>query len=284
MKYVFEGPGLRKRTVDSSRRDAISDRVESNVKSRQEDGQFVVALARGMELLAAFRSDDKELSNAELAKRTGYSKPTITRLTFTLMKTGYLRYNEHSGNYALGPRVISLASPYLNGLSFLPRIQPELQHIADISGTATAVATRRNLEMIYLGYYRSAASLGLLLELGSSVPIVSTSHGRAYLAQIEEDEREEILAELEEQFPAQAKGLRGKIAEFQQALLSRGYHTACGEWNPNVNAVATAFRLPGSKEVFTINCGGHVSQLTPDVIERIGPYLKRLRDLLSGAK
>ncbi|WP_459586147.1 IclR family transcriptional regulator [Aliihoeflea sp. PC F10.4] len=273
---------MRKRELKKSADNAGSERLAYEARSRQEDGQFVVALARGMEVLASFGSDDDELSNSELAKRTGFSKPTLTRLTFTLMKTGYLRYNEAAGTYSLAPRVVSLASPYLKSRAFIARIQPDLETIAHISGGSAAIAARRNLDMVYLSYVRSANSFGLLLDLGATVPISSTSHGSAYLGELDDEELEAFAIDFQRAHPEADVDFRSKGRMYRERLRTDGYCAAFGEWNPNVNAAATAFRLPGLREIYTINCGGHASQVTKDVIHTVGPYLKRLREALMG--
>lgn len=56
----------------------------------KEDRHFVTALARGLEVLSAFRSRDRLLGNQELARRCGLPKSTISRLTYTLTREGYL--------------------------------------------------------------------------------------------------------------------------------------------------------------------------------------------------
>ena len=73
-----------------------------------KDRQFVNALARGLEVLRCFRPGEQFLTNAELAKRCGIPKPTITRLTYTLTKLGYLNYSEHLAKYQLGAGVLAL--------------------------------------------------------------------------------------------------------------------------------------------------------------------------------
>lgn len=52
------------------------------------DKQFATTLARGIELLRCFAAGDAMLSNAELAQRTGLPRPTISRLTYTLVALG----------------------------------------------------------------------------------------------------------------------------------------------------------------------------------------------------
>src|SRR3984957_16150095 len=63
---------------------------------------FVPALARGLEVLSAFRAGDRALGNLELAKRTELPKPTISRITHTLTQLGYLAYDTRLGTYELG--------------------------------------------------------------------------------------------------------------------------------------------------------------------------------------
>jgi len=58
------------------------------------DRKFVTALARGLEVLRAFTPTEGLLGNGEIAERTGLPKPTVSRLTYTLTKLGYLAHVE----------------------------------------------------------------------------------------------------------------------------------------------------------------------------------------------
>jgi hypothetical protein len=69
--------------------------------------KFVTAWARGLEVLRAFTPTEGLLGNGELVERTGLPKPTVSHLTHTLTKLGYLAYVERleSDN---GPRLVNL--------------------------------------------------------------------------------------------------------------------------------------------------------------------------------
>ncbi len=69
----------------------------------QADPSFATTLAHGLDVLAAFRNGTGSLSNAELALHTGLSRPTVSRLTYTLAQLGYLKRNA-KGRFELGPR------------------------------------------------------------------------------------------------------------------------------------------------------------------------------------
>ncbi|WP_410315050.1 helix-turn-helix domain-containing protein, partial [Klebsiella pneumoniae] len=48
-------------------------------------------------MLRCFTPRESLLGNQELAKKTGLPKPTVSRLTHTLTRLGYLRHLPHSG-------------------------------------------------------------------------------------------------------------------------------------------------------------------------------------------
>ena len=77
----------------------------------KEDRHFVTALARGLEVLGCFRSGDRLLGNTEIARRCGLPKSTVSRLTYTLTRIGYLHYDEDSGKYRLGTSTLAPVAP-----------------------------------------------------------------------------------------------------------------------------------------------------------------------------
>ena len=71
-------------------------------------GRSVVAttLAHGLDVLAAFRTLAASLSNADLAQHTGLSRPTVSRLTYTLAQLGYLK-RDAKGRFELGLGILA---------------------------------------------------------------------------------------------------------------------------------------------------------------------------------
>src|SRR3989304_7746805 len=78
-----------------------------------DDRQFVIALARGLSVLQAFGQGDDLLTNAEIAHRARLPKATITRLTYTLCKLGYLARDAAGMGYRLDPQFPPLWFPVL---------------------------------------------------------------------------------------------------------------------------------------------------------------------------
>ncbi|WP_434624158.1 IclR family transcriptional regulator [Azospirillum sp. B2RO_4] len=122
--------------------------VADDLADDEKDPRFVTALARGLELLRAFRRNESMLGNLELAQRTGLPKPTVSRLTYTLSKLGYLAYDQNTGKYRLGTSV--LAPRRLSGMGIRQVARPLMQELADQTGLAVALGGRDRLSMIYL--------------------------------------------------------------------------------------------------------------------------------------
>ena len=80
------------------------------------DRSFVVALSRGLDVLRAFRPNDGLLGNQEIAARTNLPKPTVSRLTYTLTKLGYLTPVPRFEKYQLAPSAMSLGYAALTNL------------------------------------------------------------------------------------------------------------------------------------------------------------------------
>src|SRR5690349_2903455 len=74
----------------------------------QGDRKFVAALARGLEVLRAFTPSEGILGNRDIAQRTGLPKPTVSRLTYTLTKLGYLSHIDRIGKYQLAPGALAI--------------------------------------------------------------------------------------------------------------------------------------------------------------------------------
>jgi DNA-binding IclR family transcriptional regulator len=54
--------------------------------SSKEKQQFITALARGLDILRPFQPGAGPLGNHEIVEFTGLPKPTISRMTYTLIK------------------------------------------------------------------------------------------------------------------------------------------------------------------------------------------------------
>src|ERR1700684_2412988 len=80
------------------------------------DRSFVVALSRGLDVVRASHPNAGLLGNQEIAARTSLPKPTVSRLTYTLTKLGYLTPVPRFEKYQLAPSAMALGYAALANL------------------------------------------------------------------------------------------------------------------------------------------------------------------------
>ncbi|WP_243374836.1 IclR family transcriptional regulator [Geotalea sp. SG265] len=241
-----------------------------------EARKFVEALARGLEVLSCFHPSDRYLGNQDIAKRTKLPKSTVSRLTYTLSELGYLNYSQTTNKYSLGNAVIALGYAKLGQMDIRRISRPLMQALAEHTQASVNLGIRDHLNLIYIDTYRNTATLTVQLDVGSQIPIATTSMGRAYLCVMPEDERNELMAQIkandEQNWPTVKAGFDQAMAEYRQF----GYCTSLGNWRTEVHAVAVPLVLDDGT-IMGFSCSGASFQLSRQLIENdIGPRLINL--------
>jgi DNA-binding IclR family transcriptional regulator len=239
------------------------------------DRQFVTALARGLDILRAFQPGENLLANRDIAERTNLPRPTVSRLTHTLTKLGYLVYEPEQEKYRLGSAVLSLGYAVIANMELHNIARPYLQEIADYTRAACALGDVHGLQMIYVESYRGkTAPFTLGLGVGSSIPIATTAMGRAYLAALPEDARAAIFTQLAEQYGRDWRQLRQRVDTALDDYARTGFVLSVADWVPEINSVGVPIVLEKSNTVMAINCGGAASLLSVDFLtQQVGPRL-----------
>ncbi len=245
-----------------------------------EDRQFVKSLARGFKVLSAFRAEDRGVSNAELARRTGFPKPTLSRLTFTLLSLGYLHLDEDTGRYFLHPHVLTLGYPVLRRLSIREFARPLMQELADSVRGAVGLGMRDGLSIIIIERARHRTMATWPLDIGVARDIATTALGRAHIVALDDKERRALLAEIR----ADDKTRWGEIKRGIDAALTsyadNGYTLSAGDWVPEYNAVGVPLKLQDGT-IVCFNCGGYAKRITPNRLKQMGTGLRLMIEQLA---
>lgn len=241
------------------------------------DRHFVTALARGLKVLKVFRSGEEHLGNQELARRCELPKSTVARLTYTLTKLGFLHHDRVAGRYRLGIATLTLAGTTLARLDAMELCRPMMQKLADHTGAFVGLAIRDGMSMLYIEARRSSdAAITLQMDVGSRVPIATTSLGRAWLALARPATRKALQDRIQALDPALwprlESGIRKAMAEFEQT----GYCCSFGEWHKDINAVSVPMRLGKEMPLILMCVAGPATILPPDVMKQeVCPSLLR---------
>jgi DNA-binding IclR family transcriptional regulator len=243
-------------------------------KKSATDRNFVVALSRGLDVLRAFRPNDGLLGNQEIAARTNLPKPTISRLTYTLTKLGYLAQVPRFEKYQLTPAAMALGYSALANLGIRHLSDPFRDKLMRETGGAVAIGARDRLSMIYFGQSRSELTVGVLLDVGSRVPIATTAMGRAYLLALPDDERTALLREIRENAGNRWPKVKEGIERAGEMIAKYGFTISAGEWHSDIHAAGVALNLNDGTGPYAFNCGAPAFKFSEDrLINDIGPRL-----------
>lgn len=242
-----------------------------------KDRKFVTALARGLEVLTCFRPGDRFLGNAQIAERTGLPKATVSRLTYTLTELGYLGYSESAGKYHLSTSVIALSYSLIANMDVRRIARPLMQALAEHTQASVNLGVRDRLNVVYVDTYRNTSTYTVQLDVGSQLPIATTSMGRAYICALPEGERNALLEEIRlsdpERWPAVKAGIDGALREYAE----KGFCTSLGDWRNEVHAIAVPLIPEDGSDIMVFSCSGAAFQMSAQIIEAdIGPRLLNL--------
>jgi DNA-binding IclR family transcriptional regulator len=235
---------------------------------------FSPSLANGLRLLASFQVDAPVLSNRDLAERTGLSKASISRLTYTLCELGFLKYDAQERRYRLGSATLAAGYPLLGSLTIRQVARPFMQELANAARGSVSLGLRDRGNMVYVETCRGHEALAFRPDIGGSMPLWATAIGRAWLAGVEPTVREAALRHIRAEQPAVWRAHRATVLAEVDAFARRGFCLGLGDWQRDVHAAAVPLAWPIDGETLVFNCGAPAALLPPGALERdIGPRL-----------
>jgi DNA-binding IclR family transcriptional regulator len=246
----------------------------SRDKEKARDGEEVVALSRGLDVLRRIAAANAPVSNRELAEWTGIPKPTVSRLTATLVSANLLFQLPDSERFVLTASVLELSNGFLRNFDIRARARPFLIDLADKTTLSVHLAVRDRLEMVVIDAIRPrSAVLVSRLEVGARMDMGRTAVGRAYLAVLGEHDRRTILQSLQtasgDDWPSVNEGLQPSLDD----ALRVGFAISTGEWHKGLNAVAAGFVGPSGQR-YAVNCGGAEYQAPHEaLLDKVAPAL-----------
>ncbi len=250
-------------TVQAS--DGMFIRGESKVQRETEmrkitDRDISLTFAKGMNVLKAFDTSSTHLTLPQIARMTGLDRATVRRLVLTLVHLGYVKQNDRV--FSLTPRILVLASGFLQARQFGKTIDPVLRSFSQQISDGISMAMIDGLEAVYVAHAGAdsrPASIGF--TVGSRVSLLHTAIGRALVSSCPPDQARHLIDNAPlEAFTAATVLDREKIADDIALTAKRGYAFLDSEFEAGVAAVATPVKSD-SGEVASLGISGNSARL-----------------------
>ena len=226
---------------------------------------FIEALARGLDVVTAFRPSRPVMSLTDLAVATGLARPTVRRILLTLEELGYVRARE--GGFVLTPRVLDLGVAYVRSMGLWDVARPHLERLSERTGESCSIAQLDGSDIVYVARVAVPKIVTIAVSVGTRFPALPTSMGQVLLAALPPEEVDRVLAE-----PTRS----GLVARWQpgreerdavlREVRARGWALADEQLAQGIRAVAAPVRDGAGRVVAALNVNTNAAE-TP--VERL---------------
>jgi IclR family pca regulon transcriptional regulator len=225
------------------------------------DGDFVQSLERGLAVLGAFDADHAALTLSDVARRTTLTRATARRLLLTFETLGYMRSDGRL--FELTPKVLDLGYAYLSSLKIGDIAQPYMEALSERVHESVSCAVLDGVEIVYVARVPTKRIMAISLALGSRLPAVCTSLGRAILAGLPEPELDAFLAGVTlaprtERTITDPQRLREVLAETRR----QGWALVDQELEDGLRSIAAPLRGRDGRALAAINCSTQVGRVS----------------------
>jgi IclR family pca regulon transcriptional regulator len=244
---------------------------------------FVLSLARGLQIIEAFQDRPGGVTVTDAAARTGLSRAAVRRCLITLELLGYCGHN--GPLYRLNSRVLRLGFSFLSSNSLPVLALPVLEEMSAKIHESTSLSELEGDEIVYLARSATQRVMSVGLSVGSRLPAYCTSMGRVLLAALPAAERAAGLKRLvpRAHTPKTIIGKRALAAELDR-VQQQGYALVDEELEVGLRSLAVPVRVRTGRVVAAMNTGVQASRITPaEMIERFLPVLREGAERLGQA-
>jgi DNA-binding IclR family transcriptional regulator len=250
-----------------------------DTKNSSAETYVVRVLSRGLVLLKAFCPRNEPLTNSELSEATGLPRPTVSRITATLMRLGYLDYLPEKTQYRLGNAALGLGFGTLSTLDVRLRARERMQRFADEEDLMVVLSVRDGMVMVCQVLCRGRGALTVRLEVGSRVALPFSAMGRAWAATLEHSVRAAVLDEIGQHYPGH--DFRPEMEEASAQIRKSGFCMTISELEPDLMGAATVVNLARAQGPYVLGVAVPAFRYPRERCEaELGPKMMALRQQL----
>jgi DNA-binding IclR family transcriptional regulator len=235
------------------------------------------SLEDAISILSCFSLEEPSLTQADLTRRVGRPKATISRVMKTLRDSGILDFEPGRRLYTPGVRLFELGQICRSNQNFLDIVQKRLQSVCAIGGHTGYITVFDGSQLVVLRMVRGTSPLAISAVPGYRTVPHATSNGRAMLALLSDEEWQQRVPDplpyVSPNSPEDRAALKERIATIRET--GRSYSS--NETLEGVSSQGIAVRDPDSHEIIGVAISYPTSMATAEMKEKIGSLLDHMR-------
>lgn len=230
------------------------------------------SLERGLHLLGEF-VNTPELTVSELARRSGVSRSTVTRIAALLAREGFLVRDPRTQEYRLGLRLWELGSLVTQRLDYMHLARRAMEFLSEETGETIHLSTLDGRDVIYLGKIEGTKAIVAYTRIGGRAPAHAVASGRAMLAALDPADVATLYPEVLVGYTATTITRRETLLATLTRERQMGYSVNLGEYRGDVGGVAAAI-TSAAGPVAAIGVTSPTSRLNADIVERYAQLVR----------
>lgn len=240
---------------------------------REQNGEFVEALARGLDVITCFGPTAVELTVSEVAARTGLARPTARRLLMTLEQLGYVQSVD--GSFSLTTKVLRLGTAGVAAQGMWEVARPHLVELVGTTSESSSMSQLDGSDIVYTGRVPVPKIIAIAVSIGTRFPAVATSMGRVLLCELPPDGLDAILARPSRSgLVPRIEPTRSELDDDLAEVRARGWALSDELLSLGIRSIAAPVRGADGATVAAVNVTVHAAE-TP-IAKLTGEHLPSL--------
>jgi IclR family acetate operon transcriptional repressor len=188
---------------------------------------------------------------SDLSRATGIPKSSVQRCLVTLQQAGWLRIvDAQQARWGLTLKALTLGLRGAGEQDLRELAAPTMKRLAATTDETVHLCLRDGDEWILIAREDSTQVLRVFFEIGMRVPLRASTAGVAIMAELEDDEIDELLAEELSEFAGSALPSTAELRAEIARTAARGYALNMSAWyRPHVASIGAAVRNPAGRPI-----------------------------------
>jgi IclR family acetate operon transcriptional repressor len=260
-----------------------SEVIELEVAAKPRD-----MVSKALRLLVMVGERMPGVTLSELARSAKYPTSTTYRLLRALAADGFVRYDESTKRYSLGPALFVLSQQASSQMDFHEITTPVLERLAHGTGDAVLLSVLDGDREMQIQSTRGTRSFQFLGHPGLHAPLHCTALGKVLVAFSAPDERERLLRRLP-LFPVGPNAItdRRLFRKEIDRVRAQGWALADEEHEEGVRSIAMPVFGPEGVAIAAVSVVAPISRGPVSELQRHLPLLdeatRQLSVLLRGS-
>jgi IclR family KDG regulon transcriptional repressor len=189
-------------------------------------GDGSTSVEKALDILGCFDPEEPEIGVSQIARRLGIGASTTHRLLKLMMKRDFVRQNPASAKYALGFRVVHLASTVVGRSAIRAAALPRMVALRDATGTSVLLHLISGRDRVCIEEIRSPHDDAPPV-LGHAHPLYVGPAGHVFMAHLPDHDVRQVLAEGQQSAQLSAReatALAGRLDDIRLQGYALGRH------------------------------------------------------------